>query len=185
MKAILISIFCLSSLYSVNSRAQIIDDTEDTSNSNPRITIPNNRNGDSRGMANPPPRERTPAPPVFSERYNSTPERATQPEASSIPEPGFPGARLSTIIAPDNSNSLLELFERAFQGKLRGCSIERTRRNRGCEYEVIVERRSYPFHYNGLCSSDRDAAKVGCNYNDQKKNSACILKQAMDIGYCL
>lgn len=182
MKTPLIYIFCLLCLYSVKGRAQIIDDTEDTSNSNPRITISNNRNGDARGMANPPPRERSPAPPVYSERYNSTPDRVTTPETPTTPDPGFPGARLTTVAAPDNS--LMELFENAFQGKLKGCSIERTRRNRECDYEVIVERRLYPFHYNGLCSSDRDAAKVGCNYGDQKKNSACILKQAITIGYC-
>ena len=167
----------------LTATAQTHPETEDEVNANPTIAVPNNPRADTSGMANPPTTRPMPVPPPYSPNYRSTPDTTPAPSSSSTPQPGFPNARLTTVVSP--TVNLLALFERAFTGKLRSCAIHATPRNRnGCEYEVIVNERNYPFHSPDICSSNESAGRVGCNYGNPRENSACILNQAMMIGYC-
>ena len=163
--------------------AQVFPETEDTVNTNPNIPSPVNHRADTNGMASPPISRPMPVPPPFSDTYRSTPDTTPTPTTPTTPQPGFPGARMAPVIPVAPAVNLLDVFDKGTTGKLRGCSIVQ-RRRRGCEYEVMVEGRGYPFHSPDVCSGDRSAAQVGCNYGNHRENSACILNQALMIGYC-
>lgn len=169
------------------AHAQVFPETEDEAevNSNPTIQVPVNRRADTEGMALPPVSRPMPVPPPYREGYRSTPDTTTpEPTIPSAPQPGFPGARQSVVRDNTAQVNLLELFDKAYTGKLRDCSITVRRRRDACEYEVRVSGQVYPFHMPETCSSNQSAALVGCNYGNQRENAACILNQAMMIGYC-
>jgi len=178
----LLSIFALICWLVPVAQAQIITDTEDDSNSSPTIEVRVNPNADTTGMANRPGTGRPPSPVPYSSSYTPTTDRTPLPTAPTEPQPGFPGATPAVPTAGDDS--LARLFDSANQGRLRNCSINPSRnRDTDCDYEIIVDGQMYPFHLS-VCSSNDSAARVGCNYGEQRLNAACILKQAMAIGHC-
>ena len=171
-------------MFTALAQAQVVHpETEDEVNSNPTRHLPIDRNADTSGMANPPVTRPMPVPPPFSERFRPSPDNTPAPATTNVPQPGFPGARLT----PTNETpavNLLDIFDKGFTGKYRSCAIHVRRERRGCEYQVVVDGRGYPFHSPEICSSNESAAKVGCNHGSQRENSACILNQALMIGHC-
>lgn len=89
-----------------------------------------------------------------------------------------------TPLQPSTVVNMIDIFEQGTSGKFRGCAITARRDRRGCDYDVIVDGRAYPFHAPEICSSNSQAAKVGCNYGNEKENAGCILNQALMIGLC-
>lgn len=173
-------------LLAVPAFAQIHPETEeDDVNANPTLNVPINRRGDSSGMANPPVSSSMPVPPTFSENYRATPDTTTAPAVPTAPEAGFPGARAPIMTSDVIPANLAQLFERGYQGKITNCAIVDYRgRDQKCQFEVLVDRRLYPFHYSDMCSSNEVAAQIGCNYGNHKENIACVLNQAILVGHC-
>jgi hypothetical protein len=53
-----------------------------------------------------------------------------------------------------------------------------------CKYQVNVGQKAYPAVNGSVCSNDSQAALVGCSVGNEKENAGCILKQAIQSGYC-
>ena len=47
-----------------------------------------------------------------------------------------------------------------------------------------VGQKAYPAVNGSVCSDDQQAAQVGCDVGNEKENAGCILKQAVESGYC-
>ena len=54
-----------------------------------------------------------------------------------------------------------------------------------CKYQVNVNEKAYPAVDGSVCSAPASAEAVDCNVGNEKMNAGCILKQAIESGYCL
>lgn len=157
----------LIAMISLSTWAQV----EDPSDRLPTNRVAVQPDADTRGMANPPLRSPVPAPPAYSPTY--VPGNDNSPPPVAAPAPGAP------------VDPLLTLFDQGRKGMLGSCTIEAVNDPRtGCQFEVRVRGQVYPSHFPGMCSSDDMASRLGCNYGDQQKNVACILRQASLVGFC-
>ena len=144
---------------------------EDPSNNIPTIHTPVHRDADTRGMANPPLRTSPPTPPPYTDTYTPTVDTTPPPLAPAVP--GIP------------ADPLMSLFDQGMKGQLGDCTIGPVKiQLESCLYEVRVRGNIYPSHYPDMCSSDDMASEIGCRLGDQRKNAACILNQAMLVGFC-
>ncbi len=65
------------------------------------------------------------------------------------------------------------------------CEVVKLRNNiDDCRYMVSVGGQFFPDPDGNICSSDYAAKEVGCALGNEKDNAGCILRMAIEMGYC-
>jgi hypothetical protein len=79
-----------------------------------------------------------------------------------------------------------KLYDKGVKG-VGACSIAKpaAELNSTCKYVVKVEEQIYPDINGTVCSEEDSAEQIGCNNGDEKSNASCILRKAIQEGYCL
>jgi hypothetical protein len=94
-------------------------------------------------------------------------------------------ARRLAIDAYLTGKSLLDIHEDGYRGGVGQCLVYKLRGNKdGCRWIVTVGDEYYPDTEGDVCSAPHTAALVGCNVGSEKENVGCIMKKAIEEGYC-
>jgi hypothetical protein len=99
-------------------------------------------------------------------------------------------AKKAAIAAYLDDMSFKDLFNDASNNGVGSCTITNVggifgnRSSYNCKYQVNVGQKAYPAVNGSVCSDDSQAAQVGCDVGNEKENAGCILKQAVESGYC-
>ena len=110
---------------------------------------------------------------------------ATDYQASSMPE-----AKKAAIAAYLDDMSFKDIFVDAFNNGVGTCTITNVggvfgnRSPYNCKFQVNVGDKAYPAVNGSVCSDDSAAAAVDCNVGNEKENAGCIMKLAIESGYC-
>jgi hypothetical protein len=95
-------------------------------------------------------------------------------------------SKLSSIDSYLLGKSELQIFQDAESLNLGQCQIEKLNNNvRGCKYQIRIGEFVYPETDGSVCSDEDSAALMGCDIGTEKENAGCILKAAVQEGYCL
>lgn len=99
-------------------------------------------------------------------------------------------AKKAAIAAYLEDMSFKDLYQDAANNGVGTCTITNVgglfgnRSPFNCKYQVNVGAKAYPAVDGSVCSDDSQAASVDCNVGNEKENAGCILKQAVQSGYC-
>ena len=99
-------------------------------------------------------------------------------------------AKRAAIASYLEDMSYKDIFHDAFNNGVGTCSITNVggmfgnRNAYNCKYQVNVGTKAYPAVNGSVCSDDAQAAQVDCSVGNEKENAGCILKQAIESGYC-
>ena len=78
-----------------------------------------------------------------------------------------------------------DLFEEARYYNVGNCSIQSAPYYSPASYVVKVSGQSYPAVDGSIASDAYSAQRVGCNVGSESSNAGCILRAAIQEGYCL
>jgi hypothetical protein len=93
--------------------------------------------------------------------------------------------KLSAIDSYLLGKTELEIFQDAEAFRLGDCQIDKLQLNaRSCKYQVRIGQYVYPETDGSVCSDEDAAAQMGCDIGTEKENAGCILKAAVQEGYC-
>jgi hypothetical protein len=93
--------------------------------------------------------------------------------------------QMSTIDSYLAGKDYIDLL-RAGKNGIGKCSIQEPNEDpNSCRYVIKVGDQSYPQTDGSVCSQEDAASKMGCNVGSQKENAGCIIKAAIQEGYCL
>ena len=100
-------------------------------------------------------------------------------------------AKKATIAAYLEDMSFKDIFVDGFNSGVGSCSITNVggmfgnRNPFNCKFQVNVGEKAYPAVNGSVCSDDYAAEAVDCNIGNEKENAGCILKLAIESGYCI
>ncbi len=84
------------------------------------------------------------------------------------------------------TRSNLDAYNDAVAKRLGTCTVWKLRGNPdGCTYRSKVDGVNYPDVDGEVCSAAQQAELIGCNVGTEKENVGCILKHAVQNGYCI
>jgi hypothetical protein len=99
-------------------------------------------------------------------------------------------AKKAAIAAYLEDMSFKDLYKDAANNGVGTCTITNVggvfgnRSAYDCKYQVNVGSKAYPAVNGSVCSNDAAAEAVDCAVGNEKENAGCILKQAIQSGYC-
>jgi hypothetical protein len=94
-------------------------------------------------------------------------------------------ARRLAITTYLKGKSLLDIMTDGYRGGVGECLVYKLRGNADrCGWIVTVGDEYFPDTEGGICSAPHKAALVGCNVGTEQQNVGCILKKAIEEGYC-
>lgn len=99
-------------------------------------------------------------------------------------------ARRAAIKAYLAGMSYKDIFHDASENGVGPCSITKVGGILGagnkynCKFQVNVKDKAYPAVNGSVCSDGDQAAAVNCNVGNEKENAGCIMRQAIESGYC-
>lgn len=99
-------------------------------------------------------------------------------------------AKQATIASYLEDMSFKDIFHDAFDYDVNNCTIEQvgglwgSGNTYGCKYQVYVSGKGFPNVDGSICSDSNSASKINCNVGNEKANAGCIMKKAIESGYC-
>lgn len=94
--------------------------------------------------------------------------------------------KIATIEAFLKGKSMKDLWKEGWYEGVGKCSIVKLRGNEhGCRWMIQVGTKVFPDPNGIVCSESSQAALIGCQEKDEKRNAGCILAKAVREGYCL
>lgn len=84
-----------------------------------------------------------------------------------------------------SNKSYTDLFDEARYYNVGNCSIQSTSIYSSGSYVVTVGSRPYPVVDGSINSSYYSAERIGCGVGGERENAGCILRAAIQEGYCI
>lgn len=81
--------------------------------------------------------------------------------------------------------SYRDLFEEARYYNVGNCSIQSASMYNSGSYIIRVGSQPYPMVDGSISSHPYSASRIGCNVGSEKENAGCILRAAIQEGYCI
>lgn len=94
-------------------------------------------------------------------------------------------AKKAAIASYLEGKSYQDIFDDAYYNWINDCNIVKVRGDEnGCRYYAKIDDDVYPQEDALVCSESEQAALVGCNVGTEQENAGCIMKKAIEEGYC-